>query len=152
MYNQTKRTAIRRKKASAPTKVLYELGVLEPPTLDFGCGYGDDVEAFGFDGYDPNFEPFTGWPTKQYKTIICNYVFCVVPKFTRQRLLYELSDLLLDESGSGAFITVRRDIRKDYVTSRGTQQYVVQLPLLSIQKTPSYEIYLLTKGKVPNIL
>jgi hypothetical protein len=126
--------------------------MLELPALDFGCGRGDDVEAFGLDGYDPNFEQFADWPTKQYKTILCNYVLCVVPPFTRQRIIEQVESLLLPIPESAAFFVVRRDLKKDYKTKRGTEQYVVTLPLLSIQKTTGYEIYLLTKGQIPQII
>lgn len=141
----SKRTAIKRNKPSAPTQFLMKQELIrkDEDVLDFGCGRGDDVTHYGFDGYDPYFEEYSSYPDQQYDKIICNYVLNVVPEFTQIRILQQIMELL--KPHGIAFITVRRDITENYVNRYGVEQRVVHLPYLSIHRTNGYEIYMVVK-------
>ncbi|MFO7743838.1 MAG: methyltransferase domain-containing protein [Psychroflexus sp.] len=91
------RTAKERDKKSYPTRLLLEKELILGETLDFGCGFGKDVEelkATGIDiiGYDPYY--FPEYPTKTYDTILCHYVLNVLKSQEQAKVLYEVSRLL----------------------------------------------------------
>jgi len=66
------KTAISRTNLSKPMTIFRDAGLLDGPTLDFGCGKGKDVEILGIDGYDPHY--FPKLPVKWYNTVTMNYV------------------------------------------------------------------------------
>lgn len=123
-------TAMSRKEASVPCRRL--LAQFRIPrhgrVLDFGCGKGKDVEhltALGFDvtGYDPNHRPER--PTGKFETILCTFVMNTRTKEVRDSILREIQGFMAP--GGMAFISVRRDIKADGITSRGTYQETVDL-------------------------
>ena len=141
------RTAKERDKMSYPTRLLLEKELILGETLDFGCGFGKDVEelkAKGIDinGYDPHY--FPEYPTKTYDTILCHYVLNVLKGQEQAKVLYEVSKLL--KFGGKAYFSVRRDITKagfrtHFVHKVPTYQTNVLLPFKSVFKNDNVEIY-----------
>lgn len=141
------RTAKERDKMSYPTRLLVEKKLIRGESLDFGCGFGKDVEelkAKGMDitGYDPHY--FPDYPTKTFDTILCHYVLNVLQSQEQARVLYQISKLL--KFGGKAYFSVRRDItnpgfRTHFVHKVQTYQTNVILPFESIFKNDNLEIY-----------
>ena len=123
---------------------LAKLGLLENgQRLDYGCGRGFDADFFHMDRYDPHYSPRK--PTKKYDTISCNYVLNVVSQFDGDNILEEIKGLL--QPSGFAYITVRRDIKKEGFTSKGTYQRNVILDLPILKETKTYCIYEMAAGK-----
>lgn len=154
--NNAHRTAIGRKKVSAPTKFLIREAHVRDldnkRVLDFGCGKGYDADVYGFDKYDPAF--FPDYPTGQYDYIICNYVLNVLTKEDEADILEQIDELLKPEGI--AYITVRRDHCDTYgrltpeghFTKRGTYQRRVDLPFDSLGKVSGgAKTYMMSKGE-----
>jgi len=139
-------TAIARKAISAPAQWLLKQGLIKSGHgLDYGCGRGFDADELGFDKYDPHYVP--EYPSGEYEQVICFYVVNVIEDSKeRIELLNNIKDLLT--STGAAYIAIRRDVKKPGLTSRGTWQDNVVLPLKSIRKTSTYEIYELKKEEV----
>ena len=143
---QSYNTAISRSSPSAPLRYLHKQGLLSSSVLDYGCGKGADFrhlsdEGYLSEGYDPYWRPIDlGF--KKFDTILCTYVLNVLPKEHEHEVLSSIRERL--NPGGKAFITVRRDVKKDGETSRGYQRKV-SLNLDVIKKTSGYCIYLLTQ-------
>lgn len=115
--------------------------------LDFGCGYGADVDFLaekGFDvtGYDSHHAPT--YPEGRFDTILCHYVLNVLFRKEQSRVLMEVAELLRP-SGT-AYFTVRRDLRRPGFRMhrkhrRQTYQCNVILPYESLIRTEFCEIY-----------
>jgi len=137
------RTAITRKKLSAPARYLESNALLEGRILDFGCGKGVDVgllwnKWFDIHGYDPNHKPVE--IKGKFDTIMCNYVLNVLPPKKVDEVLAKIKNLLAP--GGVAYVAVRRDIKKEGRTSKGTLQYNVKLNLpVLVDKKGSFCIY-----------
>ena len=74
-------TAKLRENPSMPTRKLLDNGFLKGEILDYGCGFGKDVEFlreknFNIVGYDPYYFPVL--PSNKFDTIICNYVLNIL--------------------------------------------------------------------------
>ncbi len=120
--DKTHLTAISRKRRSAPAAKLQETGYIKGTVLDYGCGYGHDVDFYGnATGYDPNFQLNPTALTKKYDTVVCTYVANVLSATERQRLYHVLRRL----ATGNVFMTVRRDIKKEGFTKKGTYQETV---------------------------
>jgi len=120
--DKTHLTAIARKRRSAPAAKLQEAGLIEGTVLDYGCGRGSDVIFFeNATGYDPNFQLNPQALTKKYDTVVCTYVANVLTATERQKLYHILRRL----STGSVFITVRRNIKKEGFTKKGTYQETV---------------------------
>jgi hypothetical protein len=143
-------TAINRKSPSAPLK--YILGNLSDsissPVIDYGCGKGADAEhLFGInldvDSYDPHWNPISlDGKDNSYNTIFCTYVLNVVEKDEEAVIISKIRSLLSDDGI--AYITVRRDIKREGMTSRGLQRNVfLDLPIVKEYKN-NFCIYKLT--------
>ena len=140
-------TAIERDKMSHPTRILLNKGELKGKVLDFGCGFGKDVEELqeneiDIEGYDPHY--FPKFPSGKFDTIICHYVLNVIKNQEQAKVLFEVSNLL--KPGGKAFFTVRRDIKKQgfrehFVHKKMTYQTNVLLPFKSYFKNDNMEIY-----------
>ena len=102
---------------------------------------GFDANHFKMDSYDPHYAPQE--PEGLFDTITCNYVLNVVEETQAHDLLVKIGNLL-NIKGT-AYITVRRDIKKEGFTSKGTYQRNVKLPLDILKETSSYCTYILTK-------
>jgi len=141
------RTAKERDKMSFPTRILLKRDLLKGEILDFGCGFGKDVEelkgkGFNIDGYDPHYKP--EYPIKTFDTIICHYVLNVLKNQEQAKVLFEVSRLL--KFGGKAYFSVRRDIKKPgfrthFVHKVLTYQTNVLLPFKSVFKNDNVEIY-----------
>jgi ATP adenylyltransferase len=140
----SKYTAPVRIKPSRAALVLEQKGLLVGEMLDFGCGRGFDADRYGMDKYDPNWG-YPDLPEKQYDTISCHWVLNVVSENEQNIILRKIKNLL-KPSGT-AYLTVRRDIKKDYLV-RDYIQRVVRLPLRSI-KSSDFEIYIMKKDDLP---
>jgi len=137
MENTPHKTAISRKSPSVPMRYIAKLNLLSGRTLDFGCGKGFDAKYFKMEAYDPYFKPEK--PTGKFDTITCNYVLNVVDKEKEKEILSQIKSLLSDQGI--AYITVRRDIKKEGFTSKGTYQRNVILDLPILKETSTYCIY-----------
>ena len=115
--------------------------------LDYGCGFGKDVQiltelGFNITGYDPYY--FPDWPTGKYNTIICHYVLNVLKPEAQALVLMRISSLL--EKNGVAYFTVRRDIthegfRIHKIHKKPTYQVLVRLPYESFYNNDNCEIY-----------
>jgi len=140
-------TAKERESLSFPAKILYNKKLLNGEVLDFGCGYGKDVEllkakGINIEGYDKFY--FPEYPTKKFDTIICFYVLNVLLQEEQAQVLMEISQLL--KPTGKAYFAVRRDIqfegfRTHKIHQKQTYQCNVILGYLSIFKNENCEIY-----------
>lgn len=140
-------TAKERDKVSFPTRKLYNLGVIKGDMLDFGSGFGKDVEFLRKKGlnctaYDPHYAP--EYPDKKFDTIICQYVLNVLLPEEQAYVLMSVSELL--KPSGKAYFTVRRDLKRQgfrnhYIHKVDTYQCNVQLPYKSLFKNDFCEIY-----------
>lgn len=140
-------TAKERDKLSFPAKILLNKKLLVGDVLDFGCGFGKDVEILkskgvNIEGYDKHY--FPDYPTKKFDTIICFYVLNVLLPEEQATVLMELSQLI--KPTGKAYIAVRRDVRYEgfrvhRVHKKKTYQCNVVLNSRSIFKNDFCEIY-----------
>jgi diadenosine tetraphosphate (Ap4A) HIT family hydrolase len=140
-------TAKERQYISFPARYLLKSNLINGEVLDFGCGFGKDVEQLKergvkIEGYDPFY--FKAFPEKKYDTILCFYVLNVLLPEEQMQVLMNVS-LLLKSSGK-AYFAVRRDIEHDgyrihKVHKKPTYQCNVRLPFRSIFRNENCEIY-----------
>lgn len=140
-------TAKERESLSFPAKLLLKLKLLNKDVLDFGCGFGKDVEllkekGFNVVGYDKHY--FPKYPTQKFDTIICFYVLNVLTQEEQTMVLMEVSQLL--KPSGKAFFAVRRDIqyegfRTHKIHQKPTYQCNVILNYKSIFKNENCEMY-----------
>jgi diadenosine tetraphosphate (Ap4A) HIT family hydrolase len=140
-------TAKERDSISFPAKYLLNKKLLTGDVLDFGCGFGKDVEvlqqqSINIIGYDKHY--FPTYPTKKFDTIICLYVLNVLLQEEQAAVLMELSQLV--KPSGRVFIAVRRDLqfegfRTHKLHQKQTYQCNVVLNSRSIFKNESCEIY-----------
>ena len=152
MKDNSHKTAISRKSPSVPLKYLIKSGKIakKHKVLDFGCGRGGDINfltdfKYNINGYDPYWYQNEKALLKKYDIVLCTYVLNVVNKPTQLKIINQLKDLT-NKAGK-VYITVRRDIKKHRVSSRGTHQYCVKLPFKIVKETSSYCIYEITNEK-----
>ena len=140
-------TAKERDKMSFPARLLFQQGKLNGKVLDFGCGYGKDVEMLqekGIDiqGYDKHY--FPKYPQEKFDTILCLYVLNVLLPEEQTRVLLEVSHLL--KPGGTAYYALRRDLknvgfRMHKLHQQKTYQCKVVLPFQSFFLNENCEIY-----------
>ncbi|BAQ66373.1 bifunctional class I SAM-dependent methyltransferase/HIT family protein [Geminocystis sp. NIES-3709] len=140
-------TAIERESISFPAKYLLKNELLKGDILDFGCGFGKDVEiltkkGFKVSGYDSYY--FPTYPQEKFDTICCFYVLNVLFKESQEEVIMAISQLLKPEGK--AYFAVRRDLktegfRKHYIHKKNTYQCWVNLPFKSIYLDEFCEIY-----------
>jgi diadenosine tetraphosphate (Ap4A) HIT family hydrolase len=140
-------TAKEREYLSFPARQLFNKGLLKGDVLDFGCGFGKDVDVLkekglNIIGYDRHY--FPTYPEKKFDTIICFYVLNVLMLEEQARVLMEVSSLLKPKGR--AYFAVRRDIvyegfRTHKIHQKPTYQCNVILPYGSVFKNDSCEIY-----------
>lgn len=145
--NHSHLTAKERYRLSFPSKWLFERGLLKGKVLDFGCGFGSDVELLkakntDIIGYDKHY--FPSFPDGDFDTIICNYVLNVLLPDDQPEVLMNISELL--KPGGKAYFTVRRDLKTEgfrihKVHKLTTYQCNVRLPFKSILRNEFCEIY-----------
>ena len=140
-------TAKERETLSFPAKLLFNKSFLDGDVLDFGCGFGKDVDllkAKGINivGYDKHY--FPKYPTKKFDTIICFYVLNVLLQEEQATVLMQLSQLI--KPTGKIYFAVRRDLqfegfRTHKVHQKKTYQCNVVLNSKSIFKNENCEIY-----------
>ena len=140
-------TAKERETLSFPAKIILNKKLLKGEVLDFGCGFGKDVEVlnkkgYNITGYDKHY--FPDYPQKRFDTIICFYVLNVLMTEEQANVLMEISQLL--KPGGYAYFAVRRDIKQDgfrihKVHQKPTYQCNVVLNYKSIFSNENCEIY-----------
>ena len=140
-------TAIDRKYLSFPAKFLLKNKLLQGQILDFGCGYGKDVEilqrkGFKIKGYDPHY--FPDYPQGKFDTIVCIYVLNVLFPQVQNQVVMEISQLL--KPNGTAYFAVRRDLKREgfrqhYIHHQPTYQCQVELPFSSLHQDQYCEIY-----------
>lgn len=140
-------TAKERETLSFPAKLLLNKGLLVGDVLDFGCGFGKDVELLNAKGknivgYDKHYFPI--YPNKKFDTIICFYVLNVLMQEEQASVLMEISQLL--KPTGKAYFAVRRDLqyegfRTHKVHQKPTYQCNVILNYKSIFKNENCEVY-----------
>lgn len=140
-------TAIERENMSFPSRYLLKQNLLKGNILDFGCGYGKDVEilrkkGLNIIGYDPYY--FPNYPQDKFDTIICFYVLNVLFTESQEDVIMSISNLLKPQGK--AYFAVRRDLksegfRKHYLHKKYTYQCLVNLPFSSIYVDEFCEIY-----------
>ena len=140
-------TAIERKSLSFPARILLKKNLLIGDVLDFGCGFGKDVEllkskGINIEGYDKHY--FPEYPTKKFDTIICLYVLNVLLPEEQATVLMELSQLI--KSTGTVYIAVRRDLkyqgfRTHKIHQKKTYQCNVILNSKSFFRNENCEIY-----------
>lgn len=140
-------TAKEREYLSFPARLLFEKGLLKGSVLDFGCGFGKDVEVLksrvvDIMGYDKHY--FPEFPIQRFDTIICFYVLNVLLPEEQSKVLMEISTLV--KPTGKAFFAVRRDLtyegfRTHKIHQKPTFQTNVILPFRSIFKNDNCEIY-----------
>ena len=140
-------TAIEREYWSFPARYLWNNKLLKGRILDFGCGYGKDVEkikqkGLEIEGYDTHYQP--EYPQGQFDTIICFYVLNVLFPREQEQVIMAISQLL--KPIGKAYFALRRDLktegfRQHYIHKKPTYQRIVKLPFKSIYVDESCEIY-----------
>ena len=143
---QSYKTAIYRKGPSAPLRFLEAKGFLSGSILDYGCGKGADLKfltnsGYHATGYDPHWLP-NDIGKKTFDTILCTYVLNVVAENEASLIINKISSHLSDNGK--AFLTVRRDIKKEGFTSRGFQRNV-KLNYEVIKQNSNFCIYSFSK-------
>ena len=140
------KTAITRRKPSAPMQYLLTTNRLCGRMLDWGCGKGFDAQYFGMTGYDPYY--CSTLPSGQFDTITSNYVLNVIksPKVRQSVMRAILSYLKPDGM---AYISVRNDLTNlNGYTKIGTWQGKVELDLpIVFKKSGQFIIYELSHAK-----
>ncbi len=140
-------TAKEREALSFPAKLLLNKNLLSGEVLDFGCGFGKDVEllkskGINIVGYDKHY--FPNYPTQTFDTIICFYVLNVLLPEEQALVLMEISQLL--KPSGKAYFAVRRDIQHEgfrihKIHRQPTYQCNVKLPFNSIFQNENCEVY-----------
>lgn len=140
-------TAKQRDAPSLPVRIIHERQLIQGSVLDYGCGFGRDVEFLrskGIDvqGYDPHYFPTL--PNQKFDTILCFYVLNVLFAAEQTAVLMDISRLL--KPTGRAYFVVRRDIQQDgfrnhYVHKKPVYQCAVTLPFQSIFKNENTEFY-----------
>jgi len=140
-------TAKERETLSFPAKLLLNKSLLVGDVLDFGCGFGKDVDllkAKGINivGFDKHY--FPKYPLKKFDTIICFYVMNVLMQEEQATVLMQLSQLI--KRTGKVYFAVRRDLqyegfRTHKVHQKQTYQCNVKLAYKSIFKNDNCELY-----------
>ena len=140
-------TAKERETLSFPAKLLLNKSLLAGDVLDFGCGFGKDVEllkakGLNVTGYDKHY--FPKYPQKKFDTIICFYVLNVLMQEEQAIVLMQLSQLV--KPTGKVYFAVRRDLqfegfRTHKVHQKQTYQCNVILNYKSIFKNENCEVY-----------
>lgn len=127
-YGMAHKTAITRKGASAPVKWLIAKGLLVGRVLDHGCGKGDICKFTDIpnaEQYDPIWHPRR--PQGVFDTIYSGFVLNTMPEAERGRVINDIKRYLAP--GGTAYIAVRRDVKREGITSTGSEQTLFPLEI-----------------------
>jgi len=146
-----KRTAIKRSAPSLPMRYLSKENLIIGRTLDYGSGRGYDADHFKMAKFDPHFAPER--PKGQFNTIVCNYVLNVVNVVTQRQILDDIKSLLVE--GGIAYVSVRRDLKKDH-NYKTYSQRIVKLTgrgwSLFHEVSDKYAMYKLKRNELKGLL
>jgi hypothetical protein len=135
--------AIKRTSPSYAATILVARGLATGRVLDFGCGYGLDAATFGWDAYDPYYQPSA--PVGPYDTIVCTLVLNALSRNNRAKVLAQIAALLAEDGH--AYLGVARDLpRQGKLGMHHSLQHYVVLSLPSVFADKRLEIYDLTNG------
>jgi hypothetical protein len=124
-------------------RYLVETERVGPTHLDYGCGRGTDADHLNCDRYDPHYFPEK--PVGPYDTITCSFVLNVIESAEeREAVLSDLRSLLTPDGV--AYVTVRRDIKTEGYTSKGTYQETIHLEDEIVFECADYVIYAIRRG------
>jgi SAM-dependent methyltransferase len=142
-YGQAHKTAITRRGVSAPVKYLISKGLLVGRVLDHGCGKGDIcrfTDIPNAEQYDPTHHPIR--PQGVFDTIYSGFVLNTMPEAERGKVINDIKRYLAP--GGTAYIAVRRDVKKEGLTSIGSEQYnvVLSFPKL-VDQAGKFAIYVM---------
>jgi SAM-dependent methyltransferase len=144
--DNTGKTAIHRTTISAPLLSFVKNKLIRGSVLDYGCGYGKDLEylqqfCIDADGWDPNHKPDTTPLKRKWDTVLCTYVLNVIEDpLVRNNIVEAIKELV--NPGGNAYISVRNDIKElKGKTSIDTWQGLVTLDLPIIRKNSGYITY-----------
>ena len=141
--NKAHLTAIKRNKLSAPMRYLRGVFSTTGRYLDYGCGRGYDADALDLAKFDPHYFNVE-YSDNTFDIITCKYVLNVIPLDGEEEVVDKIWNLLAPDGV--AYITVRRDVKKEGLTSRGTFQRNVVLNFpIEFEKKNQFCIYKLTK-------
>ncbi|MEM2146574.1 MAG: methyltransferase domain-containing protein [Candidatus Jordarchaeaceae archaeon] len=161
------KTAIHRRKASLPLKIVLERGLIKGNVFDWGCGYGKDVEylkGMGIisEGWDPIHKPVPkpeNYPPGYFQTVLCIYVINTLPNHEeRMSVLRDIYNFL--PLGGVLILAVRsvdeverartrnwRRFGDGWLTSRGTFQKGFTLEeLLGMVNQFSFKTIIISKN------
>jgi diadenosine tetraphosphate (Ap4A) HIT family hydrolase len=140
-------TASKRKSLSSLARYLLKNELLSGEVLDFGCGFGNDVEllkgrSVNIVGYDKHY--FSNYPVHKFDTIICSNVLEVLMPEEQESVIIEVSNLL-KPTGRG-FFSVSRNIHKEgfrihKINKKPIYKADVKLNFKSVFKNEKIEIY-----------
>lgn len=133
------KTAISRKKPSAPMRRLDRDNRLVGRVLDYGCGKGYDADYYNTDSYDPHYQPVM--PKGKFDTIVCNFVLNVIESAEEREAV--LSDIRARLGDNGhAYVSVRTDKSQlNGHTKIGTWQGSIVLDLPVVAKGSGFVTY-----------
>jgi diadenosine tetraphosphate (Ap4A) HIT family hydrolase len=127
--------------------MLWGRGLLTGSVLDFGSGYGKDVQllqerGIHITGYDPHYAP--AFPNQKFDTILCLDVLNILLPEEQAAALMDISYLL--RPGGKAYIAVRRDQQYEGYRSHKAHrlpvyQGNVRLPYASLLRSDRWEVY-----------
>lgn len=152
MKDKSGLTAIKRKTLSVPVRWLHKKGMIGKIVYDYGCGKGDDIDNLReldhwAAGHDPNHKPVDKQVINDSlwcsDTVLCTYVLNVLDHNKQAGIINRIKSYM--NINTTAYITVRRDIKKEGLTKRGTYQENVTLNLPVVRETSTYCIYKLEK-------
>jgi hypothetical protein len=136
--NKSHLTAITRSTTSAPLRWLESEGHIKGRVLDFGSGKGFDAEYLGCAQFDPYYYPVM--QEGKFDTILCTYVYNVLPKEEWYGLTLQILDKLRKD-GTG-YVSVRNDQKNlRGITTKGTYQTNVDIPYPILTKNSSFKIF-----------
>lgn len=138
--NYSYKTAMSRKKLSAPARWLKDNGLItDGHWLDFGSGKGYDGTELNMTLYDPYYSPWDLYEKEgTFSGVMCNYVLNTLKPNDIDIVQYQIFRML--NLGGIAYITARCGLKRTGKTSKG-YQYNVILELPIIHRTSSYIIY-----------
>lgn len=138
-------TARGRKAPSVPMRRLHKANRLNGRNmLDYGCGRGFDADHYGMDKHDLHHFNRGDLCNNDYDVITCNYVVNTIESSYQKIALLDHIKALLTPNGI-AYITIRRDVKAEGYTSKGTYQQNTVLGLPVLWENKQYCTYILTK-------